>query len=92
MASRDFRIGTEVAFLGRNTINSTPILFVVLRPFSIFKQSQKEKGGNHLENLIVIKNGDIDFEDLTKEQQQEFMTFLFKCFSKMYEEKAKGAK
>lgn len=45
-----------------------------------------------MENLIVIKNGDIDFEDLTKEQQQELMTFLFKCFSKMYEEKAKGAK
>lgn len=45
-----------------------------------------------MENLIVIKNGDIDFEDLTKEQQQELMTFLFKCFSKIYEEKAKGAK
>lgn len=45
-----------------------------------------------MENLIVIKNGDIDFEDLTKEQQQELMTFLFKRFSKMYEEKAKGAK
>ena len=45
-----------------------------------------------MENLIVIKNGDIDFEDLTKEQQQELMTFLFKGFSKMYEEKAKGAK
>ena len=43
MASRDFRIGTEVAFYGRNTINSTPVLFVVLRPFSIFKQSQKRK-------------------------------------------------
>lgn len=45
-----------------------------------------------MENLIVIKNGDIDFEDLTKEHQQELMTFLFKCFSKMYEEKAKGVK
>lgn len=60
--------------------------------FLFLSNLKKEKGGNHLENLIVIKNGDIDFEDLTKEQQQELMTFLFKCFSKMYEEKAKGVK
>ena len=32
------------------------------------------------------------YNSLTKEQQQELMTFLFKRFSKMYEEKSKGAK
>ena len=44
-----------------------------------------------MEDLIIIPIGDVDFDNLTEEQEQELMTFLFKCFSKMYEEKAKGA-
>ena len=74
----------------RLTVHRYCLLCYALFLFS--SNLKKEKGGNHVENLIVIKNGDIDFEDLTKEQQQELMTFLFKCFSKIYEEKAKGAK
>ena len=40
-----------------------------------------------MENLIVIKNGDIDFENLTKEQEQELIACLFQCFVKIYEAK-----
>ena len=42
MASRDFRIGTEVAFLGRNTINSIDTVCCVT-PFFYFQAISKRK-------------------------------------------------
>lgn len=43
MASRDFRIGTVVAFYGRSTIDSILILFFCVTPFFYFDKSQKKK-------------------------------------------------
>ena len=40
MASRDFRIGTEVAFYGRSTIDSISILFFCVTPFFYFDTAQ----------------------------------------------------
>lgn len=45
-----------------------------------------------MEDLIIIPIGDVDFDNLTEEQEQELITFLLGCFVKMYEEdKAKRA-
>ena len=44
-----------------------------------------------MEDLIIIPIGDVDFDNLTKAQEQEIMTCLLRRFVKMYEEdKAKG--
>ena len=54
---------------------------------------QTASGANYLKDKVKDLVGSFNdaakaYNALTKEQQQELITFLFKCFSKMYEEKA----
>ena len=57
-------------------------------PFSLKNQRKENK---NMEDLIIIPIGDVDFDNLAEEQEQKLITFLLRCFVKMYEEdKAKG--
>ena len=39
-----------------------------------------------MKEILIITKGEVDFDNLTEEQEQEFMRCLLKCFVKLHEE------
>jgi hypothetical protein len=72
IASRDFRIGTVVAFHGRD-----PPKDVGLLEFALFLFYLKQKtGGNHMKKTKIILKGTANVSDLSAEEQYTLYTTL----------------
>ena len=57
-------------------------------PFSL-KNSEKRRN-HHLKEVLIIAKGEVDFDNLAEEQEQELMRCLLKCFVRLHEEEQKG--
>ena len=56
-------------------------------PFSLKIQKRRN---HHLKEVLIIAKGEVDFDNLTEEQEQELMRCLLKCFVKLHEEEKEG--
>ena len=43
-----------------------------------------------MKEILIIAKGEVDFDNLTEEQEQELMRCLLKCFIKLHEEEKEG--